>query len=609
MLKKISLLFIFIFYIFSFADVQVENSAATVEGSDILYDGGVCYVVYKSASSIYFTKSTDVNFLTWQEPIQITTMLTVGNPKITKYQNNIYVFWTGKKDASDTYKKVYYAISSNYGLSFSAPILMFPGSAETAQIDCAEVAVDNNGTSLAVGVIAANIATPTYSNVYFVSEPLTSVTTNLTGLTIANMNNITDITSADGNVLFSSLNLKHGSNATFNVVFEKYVNNVITLYYWNSTSSQNASVISNTYQDIGGNSYKSLPNLKMIGNDINVIFQDFSSGVNKIASVKSTDGGISWIYTVVEGNVNGTVNYPEFHYVSDSLYALWRELDASNNVILKYKKYDLTSWEALNYTFNTEYSVYDMAYISLTDGTDKIYYSYSGENGLKYNLFFGYSQLQNATSGTGNLPTVVGKYPAPNSTDIDVGTGIRIEFSTAMNTSTFTAANLRLYEKNTNLSVAYTIDGSLNNVALLIPSTKLKYDTEYTVSVSGVLDLNGNQVVPSQWSFKTASQNLSSAATITKAISYPNPYRGGLLKFNYSFSRPAKSVVIKIYNLKGKLIQKITPPDTTGASSEAVWDLIDRYGNRIGNGLYIYKIVADFGGETVEKTGKLIVAR
>jgi len=608
-MKRIFLVFLILLNIIVFSDIRMETNAQQAADMNLLVESGDAYVVYKDGSSVYFVKGTS-DFLTWSTPYRIALFSSVGEPDIVKNGNNIYVFFTGKKDANDPNKRIYYSVSSNNGMSFSAPVVFFPGDAEKSTYDCSEVKIKGDSSGIGVVFIASTTGNPIFSNVYFASGTYAGITS-LTDLlsSSGSIENITNSFTSAYDSLISSLSLDITTNGDYNVCFEREYNQILNCYYWNeSMSGSDAAAITNTQQDITGKIFNSLPFMKASGSDINVLFQDITSGVNKIAYVKSSDAGTTWNYSIVQGPINGNINYPQLIEVGSELYAFWVE-DVSGTLYPKYKKYSLTTWDANVYNLSTEFSPYGAKYFDFADGTDRAYYVYAGENNSERHAYFSFSSLSTSGGSTSGLPTVVSKYPSPDSTNVDLGAGVRVEFSTSMNTSTFTSTNIQLNVKNTGASVPATITATTSNVVILNPSSNFNSNTEYRVSVSGCLDSNGNQVVPTTWDFSTGAQDSSSTGSITKAISYPNPFRGGVFKFNYSFTRPAQSVKIKVYDMRGKLVTTIRPIDITGTSSEAIWDLFDKHGNSISNGIYIYKIIADFGNETTEKEGKIIIAR
>lgn len=97
--------------------------------------------------------------------------------------------------------------------------------------------------------------------------------------------------------------------------------------------------------------------------------------------------------------------------------------------------------------------------------------------------------------------------------------------------------------------------------------------------------------------------------TITKVLNFPNPVRGEHTWFNFFLSKQAQ-VTIKIYTVTGRLIQTITPSSNMpDGPNKIYWDTRDKLTNRIGNGIYIYKITAKGINEDASETSKLMILR
>ncbi len=85
-------------------------------------------------------------------------------------------------------------------------------------------------------------------------------------------------------------------------------------------------------------------------------------------------------------------------------------------------------------------------------------------------------------------------------------------------------------------------------------------------------------------------------------LNYPNPMSQNTF-FTYELSQPA-NVVIKIYTIAGRLIHVIE--DYSMKPFNAIeWDGYDRDGDRVANGVYFYKIVANNGNVSREFIGRL----
>lgn len=96
-------------------------------------------------------------------------------------------------------------------------------------------------------------------------------------------------------------------------------------------------------------------------------------------------------------------------------------------------------------------------------------------------------------------------------------------------------------------------------------------------------------------------------------LNYPNPFTTNT-QFSFEHNRPGEAldVRIEIYTVSGKIVKTL---QTTHLSSsrrvnELNWDGLDEYGDRIGKGVYIYKVsVKDSKGEKAFKYQKLVLLR
>ncbi len=99
--------------------------------------------------------------------------------------------------------------------------------------------------------------------------------------------------------------------------------------------------------------------------------------------------------------------------------------------------------------------------------------------------------------------------------------------------------------------------------------------------------------------------------TLSDVFIYPNPYRGGNafsasgqqgIKFKYKASGNVQNVVIEIYTIKGKLVDRI---ENLSGNGEANYNFADK----LPNGVYIYRITLSDGTNKVSKTGKIVVVK
>ncbi len=90
---------------------------------------------------------------------------------------------------------------------------------------------------------------------------------------------------------------------------------------------------------------------------------------------------------------------------------------------------------------------------------------------------------------------------------------------------------------------------------------------------------------------------------ILNVLNYPNPMQSNT-NFTYTLTQPAE-VTIKIYTISGRLIKTIR--DYSNASFNMVeWDGLDGDGDRIANGVYLYKVIAKQGDKSIGCVERLV---
>ncbi|PIE86293.1 MAG: hypothetical protein CSA05_01255 [Bacteroidia bacterium] len=100
---------------------------------------------------------------------------------------------------------------------------------------------------------------------------------------------------------------------------------------------------------------------------------------------------------------------------------------------------------------------------------------------------------------------------------------------------------------------------------------------------------------------------------IKNVLNYPNPFTENTW-FYFEHNKPQMrlEIIIQIYTAAGKLIKTITGvQQNQGFKSDAIaWNGFDDYGDKIGRGVYIYKLsVKTDSGEKAEKIEKLLLLK
>ena len=113
-------------------------------------------------------------------------------------------------------------------------------------------------------------------------------------------------------------------------------------------------------------------------------------------------------------------------------------------------------------------------------------------------------------------------------------------------------------------------------------------------------------------SLETVFEVLSgSGLQLSNVYNFPNPFRSATaFTFEHNQVTPVDAVV-KIYTVAGRLIQTLQVANVSTQFVQIPWDGRDRDGDRIANGIYLYKILASTHDHRLsgEAVGKLSVAR
>jgi hypothetical protein len=110
-------------------------------------------------------------------------------------------------------------------------------------------------------------------------------------------------------------------------------------------------------------------------------------------------------------------------------------------------------------------------------------------------------------------------------------------------------------------------------------------------------------------SFLVKVLSMDKKLSITQAMNYPNPF-SRFTQFTYELSVPVNKVEVKIFTLSGRLIRILSGTGSPGFNSGVIWDGRDEDGDKVANGVYIYKIIAETkynsGGKETTKEAEAI---
>jgi hypothetical protein len=128
-------------------------------------------------------------------------------------------------------------------------------------------------------------------------------------------------------------------------------------------------------------------------------------------------------------------------------------------------------------------------------------------------------------------------------------------------------------------------------------------DEEYQLIVSGK-DVEGNKAGQLDYhiNFRVISK-----AMISNMMNYPNPFTTSTaFVFTVTGSVVPQNIRIQILTITGKVIREITKEETgplhIGRNiTEFKWDGSDMYGQKVANGVYLYRVLTNLNGKSLEK--------
>jgi hypothetical protein len=129
-------------------------------------------------------------------------------------------------------------------------------------------------------------------------------------------------------------------------------------------------------------------------------------------------------------------------------------------------------------------------------------------------------------------------------------------------------------------------------------------DGMYQLFVEGI-DATGNE--SGQGKQYSISFEVINRSTITNLLNYPNPFSTSTaFVFTLTGSQIPSQFKIQILSVTGKVVREITKqelgPIRIGRNvTEYKWDGKDQYGQILGNGVYLYRVVTMINGENVER--------
>jgi flagellar hook assembly protein FlgD len=154
----------------------------------------------------------------------------------------------------------------------------------------------------------------------------------------------------------------------------------------------------------------------------------------------------------------------------------------------------------------------------------------------------------------------------------------------------------------------YEAKSTKDNVAKIELSPTLPQDGNYTLLVRArdasdnhtsdllVSDIQQNPIFRDKYNYKIDFQVINKTS-ISNVLNYPNPF-STRTQFVYTLtgSTTPDFFRIQIMTVSGKVVREITQDEIGGLRigthrTEYAWDGTDEYGDKLGNGVYLYRII------------------
>jgi hypothetical protein len=163
--------------------------------------------------------------------------------------------------------------------------------------------------------------------------------------------------------------------------------------------------------------------------------------------------------------------------------------------------------------------------------------------------------------------------------------------------------NARTYYFNSDTIRFIPADKASDNTASIEFNPHFEQDGTYELIVSGK-DKVGNAAGSTQ--YRVAFEVINKPM-ISNMLNYPNPFTTSTaFVFTLTGSEIPPEFKIQILTVTGKVVREITRaelgPLRIGRNiTEYKWDGTDQYGQKLGNGVYLYRVVTSMNGKRLEK--------
>jgi hypothetical protein len=148
-----------------------------------------------------------------------------------------------------------------------------------------------------------------------------------------------------------------------------------------------------------------------------------------------------------------------------------------------------------------------------------------------------------------------------------------------------------------------------NNTANIWLKKEFERNGKYTLQVQAKdrsRNISGTYGMPDGIDYRISFEVIREAM-ITNVLNYPNPFTSSTrFVFTLTGIQPPDYFKIQIMTVSGKVVRELTQFDLgplhVGRNiTEYAWDGTDEYGDPLGNGIYLYRVVANIDGQAIEK--------
>ena len=161
----------------------------------------------------------------------------------------------------------------------------------------------------------------------------------------------------------------------------------------------------------------------------------------------------------------------------------------------------------------------------------------------------------------------------------------------------------RFYFTNDTLRFTPATPGSTDNTATVDFTPYLPHDGTYQLIIHAQ-DKTGNPAGNADYSI---SFDVYNKPMISNMFNYPNPFTTSTaFVFTITGSQLPQNIRIQILTITGKIVREITQaelgPLHIGRNiTEFKWDGTDQYGQKLANGVYLYRVLTNLNGNALSK--------